>query len=102
MTQTFLPYGRQDLTDADVEAVIDALSGALITQGPVIARFEEAIADYIGARHAVAFANGTAALHGPAFAAGIEEGDELITTPLTFAASANCALYQRVRPRFVD
>jgi perosamine synthetase len=102
VTQTFLPYGRQEITEADVDAVTEALRGALITQGPTIDRFEEAVADYVGARHAVAFSSGTAALHGAAFAAELGEGDELITTPLTFAASANCALYMNARPRFVD
>ena len=74
----------------------------LITQGPLIDAFEEALAEYVGARHAVAFANGTAALHGAAFAAGLGPGDEVITTPLSFAGSSNCALYQGARPRFVD
>ena len=87
LTQTFLPYGRQEISDEDVDAVVEALRGELITQGPHVARFEEAIADYLGARHVVAFANGTAALHGAAFAAGLGPGDEVITTPLSFAGS---------------
>jgi perosamine synthetase len=100
--QTFLPYGRQDITDADVEAVVEALRSALITQGPTIERFEEALADYLGAKHVVAFANGTAALHGATFAAGLGSGDEVITSPLSFAGSSNCALYVGAKPRFVD
>jgi UDP-4-amino-4,6-dideoxy-N-acetyl-beta-L-altrosamine transaminase len=100
--QTFLPYGRQAVTTEDVEAVVDALRSELITQGPTVDRFEEALADYLGAAHVVAFANGTAALHGAAFAAGIEPGDEVITSPLSFAGSSNCVLYQGGRPRFVD
>jgi perosamine synthetase len=100
--QAFLPYARQEISDEDVEAVAQALQGELITQGPTIARFEEAMADYLGARHVVAYANGTAALHGAAFAAGLGPGDEALTSPISFAASANCVLYQGARPRFVD
>jgi UDP-4-amino-4,6-dideoxy-N-acetyl-beta-L-altrosamine transaminase len=85
-----------------VEAVVKALRSELITQGPLIDRFEQGLADYLGARHAVAFANGTAALHGAAFAAGLGPGDEVLTSPLSFAASANCALYMGASPRFVD
>lgn len=102
MTQTFLPYGRQEISDEDVEAVVDALRSNLITQGPLIERFESAVADYVGASHAVAFANGTAALHGAAHAAGLRTGDDAIVTPLTFAASANCIRYVGAAPRFVD
>jgi UDP-4-amino-4,6-dideoxy-N-acetyl-beta-L-altrosamine transaminase len=100
--ETFLPYGRQEITDDDVEAVVEALRSALITQGPNVERFEAALAEYLGAAHVVAFANGTAALHGAAFAAGLEPGDDVITSPLSFAGSANCALYVGARPRFVD
>jgi perosamine synthetase len=100
--QTFLPYGRQEITDEDVEAVVDALRSDLITQGPIIDRFEEALAEYLGATHAVAFANGTAALHGAAFAARLGPGDEVLTSPLSFAGSSNCVLYQGASPRFVD
>ena len=98
----FLPYGRQEITDADVEAVLAALRSELITQGPRVERFEQELADYLGAAYVVAFSSGTAALHGAAFAAGLGPGDEVITTPITFAASANCALYTGARPRFVD
>jgi perosamine synthetase len=90
------------MAEEDIEAVVEALRSEMITQGPAIERFEHAFADYVGAAHAVAFANGTAALHGTAFAAGIGPGDELITSPMTFAASANCALYQGGRPVFAD
>ena len=102
MTADFLPYGRQAIDDDDVAAVSAALRRDLITQGPTIEKFERAFADYLGAAHAVAFANGTAALHGAAAAAGIEAGDEVITTPLSFVASSNCVLYRGGRPRFVD
>jgi perosamine synthetase len=100
--QTFLPYGRQEITDEDVEAVVDALRSELITQGPLVDRFEDALAEYLGAAHVVAFTNGTAALHGAAFAAGLGPGEEAITSPLSFAASSNCVLYQHALPRFVD
>ena len=99
---TFLPYGRQEITDADVEAVADALRGELITQGPLIEKFERAMASYLGASHAVAVSSGTAALHASAFAAAVGPGDEVITTPITFAASANCARYLGADVRFVD
>ena len=102
MTAARLPYGRQEISEADVEAVTEVLRSELITQGPVVGRFEDALAEYAGAAHAVAFSSGTAALHGAAFAAGLGEGDEVLVTPMTFAASANCALYVGARPRFVD
>ena len=98
----YLPYGRQDISERDIAAVAEALRAPLITQGPAIERFENAMADYLGARHVVAYSSGTAALHGAAFAAGLQPGDEVLTTPLTFAASANCALYLGATPRFVD
>jgi perosamine synthetase len=102
LSGAFLPYGRQNISEEDVAAVAEALQAALITQGPTVDRFEEAMGDYLGARHAVAFANGTAALHGAAFAAGLGSDDEMLVPPLTFAGTANCALYQGARPRFVD
>jgi UDP-4-amino-4,6-dideoxy-N-acetyl-beta-L-altrosamine transaminase len=102
MTAPFLPYGRQEISDGDVEAVVEALRADLITQGPRVEEFEGALASYVGAKHAVAFANGTAALHAAAAAAGLGPGDEAITSPITFAASANCALYRGARPVFVD
>lgn len=90
---TFISYGRQTITDEDIEAVIETLRSPYLTQGPKIKEFEEAIANYVGAKYAVAFCNGTAALHAACYAAGIGEGDEVITTPITFAASANCVRY---------
>jgi perosamine synthetase len=98
----FLPYGRQQIDDADVAAVAEALRGDLITQGPAVGRFEAAFAAYVGARHAVAFSSGTAALHGAAFAVGVGPGDVAVTSPITFAASMNCAVYLGATPRFVD
>ena len=73
-----------------------------LTTGPKIAEFEEAIAGFVGARHAVSFSSGTAALHAAVFAAGLEPGDEAITTPLTFCATANAVLYQGATPVFAD
>jgi perosamine synthetase len=101
-TATFLPYGRQEISDADVQAVVEALRSPMITQGPRIDGFERAVAEVVGAKHAVAFSSGTAALHGAAFAAGLGEGDEVLAPALTFAASTNCALYLGASPRFVD
>src|SRR5690606_259551 len=72
---------------------IDTLRSSNLTQGPKILEFEQAVANYVGTKYAVAFCNGTAALHGACYAAGIGEGDEVITSPITFAASANCVRY---------
>ena len=98
----FLPYGRQTIDDADVEAVVAALRDTMITQGPRVDAFEAELAESVGARHAVAFSSGTAALHGAAAAAGLGAGDELLTSPISFVASANCALFVGARPRFAD
>lgn len=97
-----IPYGRQSIDEADIQAVVDVLRGDYLTTGPRIAEFEQAVAHYVGADYAVAVANGTAALHAACHAAGIREGDEVITTPLTFAASANCVLYCKGMPVFAD
>lgn len=102
MSQPFLPYGRQQISEQDIDAVVAALRGQLITQGPLVEEFEKRFADYVGAKHAIAFANGTAALHGAAYAAGLKAGDEMLTTPLSFVASANCALYMGATVRFAD
>jgi UDP-4-amino-4,6-dideoxy-N-acetyl-beta-L-altrosamine transaminase len=88
-----IPYGRQDITEGDIDAVIKVLKSDYLTQGPAIKAFEDAFATYVGARYAVALANGTAALHLCAMALGVKEGDKVITTPITFAASANCVRY---------
>lgn len=89
----FISYGRQSIDEEDIQAVVDTLRSPYLTQGPKIKEFEQAIADYVGVKYAVAFSNGTAALHGACYAAGIGEGDEVITSPITFAASANCVRY---------
>ncbi len=93
MSQKNIPYGKQNITKADIEAVVETLQSDYLTQGPKIKDFEEAFADYIGAKYAVAVANGTAALHLNCLALGVKEGDKVITTPITFAASANCIRY---------
>jgi perosamine synthetase len=100
--EKLLPYGRQSLDDADIQAVVAVLKSDWITAGPKVGEFEERFASWIGARHAVSFSSGTAALHGAAFAAGLGPGDEAITTPLTFCATANCVLYQGATPVFAD
>lgn len=97
-----LPYGRQWIDDDDIQAVVDVLKSDYLTTGPKIAEFERAFAEYVGAKYAVAVNSGTAALHAAAFAAGIHEGDEVITSPITFAASANCVLYLGGKPIFAD
>lgn len=99
---SYLPYGKQWIDDDDIQAVVNILKGDYLTTGPAVSEFEKAIANYVGAKYAVAFSNGTAALHGACFAAGIDEGDEVITTPMTFAASANCVIYQGGKPVFAD
>ena len=98
----FIPYGRQSINEQDIEAVVNVLKSDYLTTGPKIAEFERKVADYTGAKYAVAIANGTAALHAACYAAGIGEGDEVITTPITFAASSNCVLYCGGTPVFAD
>ncbi len=97
-----LPYGRQSIDASDIDAVVEVLRGDWLTQGPAVPRFEEAVAEYVGATHAVAFSSGTAALHGATFAAGLGPGDRVATSPLTFMASANCARYVGATPELVD
>ncbi len=97
-----LPYGRQDVQESDIQAVAEVLRSDWLTNGPTVARFEEAFAKQVGARFAVAFSSGTAALHAAACVAGIGQGDEVILSPLTFLASANCILYCGATPVFAD
>lgn len=97
-----IPYGKQTIEQDDIQAVVDVLKSDFLTTGPKIAEFEQTVADYVGAKYAVAISNGTSALHAACFAAGIGPGDEVITTPLTFAASANCVLYCGGTPVFAD
>jgi perosamine synthetase len=99
---TPLPYAHQTIEPDDLAAVNAALMGDWITQGPLVARFEHALAERAGVKHAIAVANGTAALHAACWAAGLGPGDEAITTPLTFAATANAVVYQGAQPVFAD
>lgn len=97
-----IPYGKQEITEDDIAAVASALRGELLTLGPHLEAFETAFAEHVHAPYAVAVANGTAALHLAAMAAGVKPGDQWITTPLTFAASGNCILYNGGRVDFAD
>src|SRR6266481_1057584 len=100
--KTLLPYGRQTVSDDDICAIEQVLRSDWLTTGPKVAEFEEVFAGYVGAKYAVAFSSGTAGLHAAVFAAGLGPNDEAITTPLTFAATANCLLYQNAKPVFAD
>jgi len=102
MSEEFIPYARQSLDADDIAAVVEVLRGDWLTQGPNIAAFETAIAARVGAKHGIAVATGTAALHCACYAAGVGLGDEVITAPITFAASGNCALYLGASVKFVD
>ncbi|MCX7862505.1 MAG: UDP-4-amino-4,6-dideoxy-N-acetyl-beta-L-altrosamine transaminase [Bacteroidales bacterium] len=97
-----IPYGKQYITEEDIQAVIEVLKSDYLTQGPTIEQFEQAFAQYIGSKYAVAVANGTAALHLAVLALNLEKGKKVITTPITFAASANCVLYAGGEVEFVD
>ncbi|NDY73269.1 UDP-4-amino-4,6-dideoxy-N-acetyl-beta-L-altrosamine transaminase [Desulfobacter hydrogenophilus] len=97
-----IPYGRQHITQADIDAVVDVLQSDFLTQGPKVPAFERAVADRIGAKYAVAVNAGTSALHVACLALGLGPGDILWTSPITFVASANCALYCGARVDFVD
>ena len=97
-----IPYSRQDITNEEIQAVVEALRSDFLTTGPKVEEFEKAIAGYCGARYAIAVSNGTAALHIAALALDIKEGDEGITSPNTFLASANCIAFCRGIPRFAD
>jgi UDP-4-amino-4,6-dideoxy-N-acetyl-beta-L-altrosamine transaminase len=100
--QAWLPYGHHTVEEEDINAVVSVLRSGWITTGPKVAEFEETFATYVGARHAVSFSSGTAALHGAAVAAELGPGDEAITTPLTFCATANCLLYTGASHVFAD
>ena len=102
MNDRFIPYGRQIVDEADIDAVVEVLRGDWLTTGPAVSRFEDAFASFVGAEHGVAVANGTAALHLSILAAGIGPGDEVIVPALTFVASANCARYAGADVAFAD
>lgn len=97
-----IPYGKQYISESDTQAVIEALHSDFLTQGPRISEFEKNFAAYIGCKYAIAVSNGTAALHLPFLAIGLKEGDRIITTPITFAASANAARYCGAEVYFAD
>lgn len=97
-----IPYGRQSIDDCDIDAVVRVLTGDWLTQGPAVAEFESACAEKLGVRHAVAYSNGTAALHGACVAGGLGAGDKVGTSSLSFVASANCARYVGAEVEFID
>lgn len=99
---TFLPYGKQFLDDEDIEAVVETLRSDWLTTGPKVEEFEKALAARLEAQYVVVMNSGTAALHAAYFAAGLGSGDEVITSPITFAATANAALFLGARPVFAD
>lgn len=99
---SFIPYGRQSISDEDIAAVVDVLQSDWLTQGPDIPQFEASVTDYVGAAYAVSVCNGTAALHLACLAMGLSSGDYLWTSPNTFVASANCGLYCGAQVDFVD
>lgn len=100
--ENMLPYGRQTISEKDINEVAKVLRSDLITTGPTVGKFEEAIAEFVGCEYAVAMSNATAALHASVYAADVGKDDEVITTPLTFVASSNCVLYQGGRVLFAD
>lgn len=102
MSKRSIPYGRQNITKEDIEAVVKVLTSDFLTQGPTIAEFEEKFAEYVGAKYALAVSNATAGLHIATIALGIKPGQRVITTPITFAASANCIRYGGGEVWFAD
>ena len=100
--QEYIPYGRQDISEADINAVVEVLRSDFLTQGPVVPAFEQAVAQKVGAEHALAVNSATSALHIACLALGLGQGDWLWTTPNTFVASANCARYCGANVDFVD
>ena len=102
MPDKLIPYGRQSIDQSDIDAIVEVLKSDWLTTGPKVDEFEKAVCDYTGAKYAVAVNSGTAGLHAAMFAAGIGKGDEVIVTTMTFAASANCIVYQGGAPVFAD
>lgn len=102
MINTSIPYGKQSIDQNDIDAVVNVLKSDYLTQGPAVSDFEKAFAEYIGVRYAVAVSNGTAALHLSVLSLGLNPGDKVITTPITFAASANCVRYAGGEVTFAD
>ncbi len=97
-----ISYGRQHIDEDDIQAVVDCLRSSALTQGPMVAKFEQSVAGYVGARFAVAVSSGTAALHLAAIAAGVKLGNAILTSPITFVATSNAALYAGGTPLFAD
>ena len=97
-----IPYARQSIDEDDIQAVVDVLRSDWLTTGPMVLAFEEALADKFGAKHAVAVSSGTAALHAAMYAIGVGPGDEVIVPAMTFAATANCVVFQGGTPVFAD
>lgn len=97
-----IPYGRQTIDDDDLQAVVAALRSDWLTTGPLVGDFERAFADFVGTKHAVAMANGTAALHAAMYSLRVGPGDEVVVPAMTFAASANCVVFQGGKPVFAD
>ena len=97
-----IPYGKQDINNEDIKAVIDVLKSDFLTQGPLVPQFEKAVTEYTGSKYGVAVNSATSALHIACMALGIKEGDIVWTSPVTFVASANCALYCGASVDFVD
>ena len=97
-----IPYGRQSIDEEDIQAVVGVLRSDWLTTGPKVDEFEGAFANFVGAKYAVAVCNGTAALHAAIYALGIEPGDEVIVPAMTFAATANCVVFQGATPVFID
>ena len=102
MLDNIIPYGKQSLTEGDIQAVVDVLKSDFWTQGPIIPEFEKNFASYVGSKFAVAVSNGTAALHLSALSLDLKPGDQVITTPITFVASANCVRYCGAEVIFAD
>jgi len=97
-----IPYGRQNITQADIDAVVNTLKSDFLTQGPKVGEFEQAFANYVGAKYAVLVGNATEALHISALALGVNASSVVLTTPITFVASANCIAYCGGKVDFVD
>ena len=100
--QDIIPYGRQEVTQEDIDSVIDVLKSDFLTQGPCVPKFEKKISKYCGAKHAVASNSSTSSLHLACLALGLGQDDWLWTSPITFVASANCGLYCGAKVDFVD
>jgi perosamine synthetase len=98
----YIPYGRQWIDEKDIQAVVDTLRSDWLTTGPKVSEFEQAVADFVGAKEAVAVNSGTAALHATMYAVGVGPGDEVILPPMTFVATANCIVFQGGTPVFTD